>query len=280
MSRRPGRERLGLLVRLFAAVPIGGSLVLSFSGLAGLARLSRIDGWLAYLWPLSLDATGVVATAVWLDARMPHEVRRAARWLALTAIVLSVAGNSLYHWLIDGGHRPHVAVQMGVGSVPPLTLFALLHVLQLAARAVRPPAKTRAAEPASPRPPAGNPWAGRVIVVTSPAGDPHTVLATPASPPAPRLDLSDRLRVVIPASQPARAIPASQRQPAPGDWQRHLDAARQVIAEHPSIGRPALAARLSELAGHDVPTSQARQILAHLRNQTSQLAIDHEESHA
>ena len=122
----------GWLVRWLAALPVGGSLVLSFAGLAELAGASRVAGPLVYLWPLSLDAAGAVASLVWLDRRLPVEARRAARWLALVTIVLSVAGNSLWHWLIELAQRPHVGVQMAVGAVPPLVLFAMLHVLVLA----------------------------------------------------------------------------------------------------------------------------------------------------
>ncbi len=43
----------GWPVRLLAALPVGGSLVISFAGLADLARSARITGHLAYIWPLS-----------------------------------------------------------------------------------------------------------------------------------------------------------------------------------------------------------------------------------
>lgn len=276
----------GWLVRLVAATPVGGALVLSFNGLAALARACRIDGWLAFLWPVTLDATGVVASLIWLDGRMPDDARRAARWLALTAIVLSVGGNGLQHWLIDLGQRPHVIVQIGVGSVPPLVLFAMLHVLQLATRRPARPAASR--QPVRLASPVTSPaWLERMTVTIRPVAEPLGALAVPSlpinQPPAPArlaLTLADRLRVVIPASQPARRNghrPASQAttdQPAlaatrvpAGGWRDHIEAASQVLAAKPGIGRPALAEELG------VPESQARKLLDHLSTEANQPAL-------
>jgi hypothetical protein len=252
----------GWLVRLVAALPVEGALVISFSGLAQLARACRIEGWLAYLWPVTLDATGVVASLIWLDQRMPADARRAARWLAASTIVLSVAGNGLWHWLIDLGQRPHVLVQIGVGSVPPLVLFALLHVLALAhRRPTGPPAARPAVGTGAERPP--GPWSGLVVTVRPPAS-PASAASVPTLPElAPlglpvRPALADRLAIVIPASQPARA-PASPRTRPAGVWTEHIGRARQVLDEYPATGRQALADALG------IPTSQARQLLDRLR---------------
>lgn len=265
------------LTRIVAAAPVGGALILSFNGLAELARLSRIDGWLAYLWPVTLDATGVVASLIWLDQKLPADARRSARWLALIAIVLSVAGNGLLHWLIDLGQRPHTFVQIGVGSVPPLVLFAMLHVLQLAYR--RPASQRQTGQPGTrpvghagqPAPASPADWLARLVVHTTPAGSPAGVLTLPAptivglaADPIPE-------PVSEPGSQPARvladrlALVTRVRQPASpatavfGAWKAHIDRAREVVARDPDIGRPALATEL------DVPESQARKLLAYLK---------------
>lgn len=290
---------IGWRVRgLVAAVPVGGALVLSFDGLAALARACRIDGWLAYLWPVTLDATGVVASLIWMDARAPVAARRAARWLALAAIVLSVSGNGLWHWLIETAHRPHVLVQIAVGSVPPLVLFAMLHVLQLAGRhpvGHQTPAPPAPATRADTRPPA-NPWTGLVVMVTAPptTGEPAGVLDLPPAPAHqpghPPTSVPAHQTAHPPAHQAAgaggwpgvgppadRVVPATGTRPhtirhAPGapparpggtrhpaTWRDHLDTARQVLAEQPAIGRLALATRLG------IPGNQARQLLEHLR---------------
>lgn len=244
------KQRIGPnpLTRIVAAAPVGGALILSFNGLAELARLSRIDGWLAYLWPVTLDATGVVASLIWLDQKLPADARRSARWLALISIVLSVAGNGLLHWLIDLGQRPHTFVQIGVGSVPPLVLFAMLHVLQLAYR--RP-----ASEPDQP--------ASAPDESTSAPDQPAPAVASAAAPadPPPRA-LADRLALVT----HVRSQPAS---PAAvfGAWKVHIERARQAVDRDPDIGRPALAAELG------VPESQARKLLAHIKSNPTQLAL-------
>ncbi|HJP80584.1 MAG TPA: DUF2637 domain-containing protein [Pseudonocardiaceae bacterium] len=289
MRRRAGAGGPGWLTRMVAATPVGGALVLSFDGLANLARGCRIDGWLAFLWPITLDATGVVASLIWLDYRMPEDARRAARWLALTAIVLSVGGNGLWHWLIDLHQRPHVLVQIAVGAVPPLVLFAMLHVLQLASRrpAGQPLAAGRRSAPAER--PAAVDWLARLTITTRTSGQPATALELPVLSIAGQPADPITERVSAPDSQPALAladrhaaaiaVPASQVAPKLADrlalwtthvrvkpgpasgrtWTRHIDRARAVLADQPEIGRPALATALG------IPTSQARKLLDHLR---------------
>lgn len=296
---------MGWRVRqLVSTIPVAGALVLSFNGLAALARACRIDGLLAYLWPVTLDATGVVASLIWMDEHAPARARRAARSLALAAIVLSVSGNGLWHWLLDTGQRPHVLVQIAVGSVPPLVLFAMLHVLQLA-RADAPPepaATTPAPDLAGER--AGvatSGWTGLVVTVRYPPApvEPAGVLDLPPLPPATshqqvtspppvvgvlagghqvspgthQTEPVERLALPAggghqaPAARHLARPPAGHPTTRPGEhqrvattWHAHIDAAARVVATNPAIGRTALATRLS------LPTNQARQLLAHLRD--------------
>lgn len=293
MSRRTERYGPGWLVWLVSTPVVASAVVLSFAGLTALARACQIDGWLAYLWPVSVDATGIAATLIWLNHhRAPADARRAARWLALSAIGLSIGGNSLQHWLVAGGHQPHVLVQMAVGAVPPMVLAAMLHVLQLATRR---PASQPATRPArlvvaasQPASAPGTAWLSRLVVTTTPAGHPSAVLTMPAPAIAGQpVDPIDQ-PVSHPDSQPARVLadrlavvtqirrrPARTR-PASGAWMEHLDQAREVVATEPGIGRPALAKALG------VPTSQARKLLDHIANQPAATAGDDqkETSHA
>jgi hypothetical protein len=289
MSPRPGQPAAGpgWLARLAAALPATSALVLSFDGLSALARASRVADRLAYLFPIALDATGVVASVIWLDRRMPADARRAARLLALATILLSISGNGLWHWLVETGTRPHVAVQIAVGAVVPAILFGLGHVWQLANR--RP---TGQPGPTSPRTayPAGQP--GPAIVVhglhvshTQPGPAPSpTELTWPGpraqigQPAAPVCQLAAQPGPDAPASQPAplaaqpgqpvtglASLPASPGQP--GGWRTYLDPARPLLAAQPDIGRLALAAELR------VPESVARKVLDHLRAEPAAEAL-------
>lgn len=286
MSPRTGQPAAGpgWLARLAAALPATSALVLSFDGLSALARASRIADRLAYLFPIALDATGVVASVIWLDRRMPADARRAARLLALATILLSISGNGLWHWLVETGTRPHVAVQIAVGAVVPAILFGLGHVWQLANR--RPADQPG---PASPRParPAGQP--GPAIVVhglhvshTQPGPAPSpTVLTWPGpraligqpTPPAsqPADQPAPASRPVTAAGQPGQPVTGLASLPAapgqPGAWRSYLDPARPLVAAQPGIGRTALAAELR------VPESIARKVLDHLRAEPAAEAL-------
>lgn len=252
-----GRAALSWPVRLVAAIPVAGALVLSFSNLADLARSARFESWLAYLWPGTLDATGVVASLIWLDAAMPADARRGAMRLALAAIALSIAGNSLRHWLLDTGQRPHVIIQMAIAAVPPAVLFLMLHVLHLAQRAPARPAGVQQDDPT-------------VQQLASPAmvGDPPASSDRPAHldgqvTPVP-LPATTGQPLALAAGQvpPVQLVKASR--PA-GTWHDHIEAAEAVLAEQPGIGRPALRKALG-----DIPDRQARHLLEHLRPRPGQ----------
>lgn len=278
MSPRASHSRggPGWAARLLAAAPATSALVLSFDGLTELARASRVAERLAYLWPIALDATGVVASLIWLDRRMPADARRAARALALATIVLSVSGNGLWHWLVETSRdRPHVAIQIAVGAVPPGVLFALLHVWQLATR--RP---ATSGQPARPPRPAGPPSpppivvhgdlniihrAGALLDIRElPAVAPRALIAPATSPtsqpdPASQPDQPDQAATST-ASPPGTAgRPAGPGQP--GAWRAYLDPARPLLADQPGIGRQALATALG------VAPSVARKVLDHLRTE-------------
>lgn len=284
MFRR--RSQLGWPVRLFAAGPVGSALVLSFANLADLARASRIEGWLAYLWPVTLDATGVVATLIWLNPGMPNDARRSAMRLALAAIIVSILGNSLMHWLLDSGQRPHVIIQMIVaGAVPPSVLFMMLHVLHQAIRPGQPasddqpgdqqPETASQPEPARPTPADDRAPATGLDTTRKPDSAETPSLATVTATAA-RADQASQPDQIGPASQPGQthlAIPPGQPAASPtpakhraAGWRTHIDAAGRIVASQPDIGRLALAREL------DVPESQARKLLAHLAGATTSTA--------
>jgi len=262
-----GRSQAATLswpVRLVAVIPVVGALILSFSNLADLARSARFDGWLAFLWPGTLDATGVVASLVWLNATMPDDARRAARHLALAAIALSVAGNSLRHWLLDIGQRPHVVIQMAIAAVPPAVLFAMLHVLHLAQRRLATPASLatatvaqcdQAGRAAADQPAMATGWPGQVTLARV---DDASAVAASQPPDTATPALVDQPHLAIPAA----SQPASPASPAGStSWRDHIPAARQAIADQPDLGRARLAAKLG------IPPSQARHLLNHMHQE-------------
>ncbi|MFL6125495.1 DUF2637 domain-containing protein [Actinophytocola sp.] len=76
-------------------------------------------GALSWLYPLCLDAVAAVGMDLWMSN---SPAKRAAKWLALFAVALSLAAN-VVDWLYIG---PGAAV---LGAVPPLMLAALLLTL-------------------------------------------------------------------------------------------------------------------------------------------------------
>ncbi|TCO57180.1 DUF2637 domain-containing protein [Actinocrispum wychmicini] len=248
-KRRSQPARLSWPVRLVAVIPVAGALVLSFSNLADLARSARFDGWLAYLWPGTLDATGVVASLIWLDITMPGDARRAASRLALAAIALSIAGNSLRHWLLDAGQRPYVVVQMAIAAVPPAVLFLMLHVLHLAQRRPAAVIQPPASQPVSARPPVdqrgqdparwpatGPTWTGRVIVI--PAVTSHPLATSPRQPAGqPWLGLAEA----------GSAIPVNSATPTTTNH----------TGQRPANGHPVQPPGLPAATGHPATASQS-----------------------
>lgn len=138
------------------------ALVASFSTLASLAAFTGWPAWTPWLLPLSLDALGMTACLVWLDATAPKQARWHAKWMTWIAAGLSVIGNGAGH-LASTGHIPQgLILVVLVGAVPPAALAVTVHLIVLAspvkpARPVRDaapvpaPAKTAAPKP-SPKP--------------------------------------------------------------------------------------------------------------------------------
>lgn len=107
-------------LRLMAAATIGCDATFSYVSTQSLAERFGF-GWLSWLFPLCLDATAAVGMELWLS-RSPAQ--RPAKWLALSAIALSLAANMVDWLLAQNSWRSAV-----LGAVPPAMLAAQLLVL-------------------------------------------------------------------------------------------------------------------------------------------------------
>lgn len=139
---RSGVTWLGLGVVASAAA------VLSFASLRNLAVVCGTSPVLAWLLPVCIDAAALAATRVWLTGGASEDARRSARWLALTMIVLSVAGNATDHALAAYGVRPPWWAVVAVAAVPPAVLGAVAHLAALVLTKGRP--RERAEDAAAP----------------------------------------------------------------------------------------------------------------------------------
>jgi hypothetical protein len=158
---RDGWVSVGIAVSAVAAV---------VSSFAGLRALAVATGWpvvLAPLLPLAIDAYAMTSTRVWLAASTGSlRARRFARWNAVGAIGLSVAGNAVWHAIAVGLVRVSWSVVLAVGSVPALVLGLVAHLAVLRGQ-VDPASPARAAAEVDPgtaavrtKDPTGRPGSG------------------------------------------------------------------------------------------------------------------------
>jgi hypothetical protein len=135
-------------LRIMAAATIGCDAVFSYVSTRNLAERFGF-GWLSWLFPLCLDATAAVGMELWLS-RSPAQ--RPAKWLAMSAIALSLAANMTDWYLAQNNWGSAV-----LGAVPPAMLAAQLLVLhkhqagQPRARRSQPSAAIDQAHPAKRR---------------------------------------------------------------------------------------------------------------------------------
>ncbi|MFL6072790.1 MAG: DUF2637 domain-containing protein [Mycobacteriales bacterium] len=132
------------------------------SSFAGLRSLAVATGWpvqLAPLLPFTVDAYAATATRVWLSrSTASKRTRRFARWNAIGAIGLSLAGNAIWHLLAAQVIAVSWLIVVAVGAVPPTVLGLLSHLAVL---------RTHVDAGLSPDPDTGRPVAGGR---TDPAG--------------------------------------------------------------------------------------------------------------
>lgn len=150
--------------------------VMSFSALRRLAERADVAPALAWLLPVAIDAAIVVATRVWLIGSAGGRITRYARFLALSALALSVAGNATEHAMAAYSVVSPWWVLVAVSAVPPVTLGATVHLAALlasdtrdTATAARPMTATRT-----------KPRTGSTGIAATPAPTPIT--AKPAAP--------------------------------------------------------------------------------------------------
>lgn len=113
-------------IRLLASVTVAVTAVISFSSLRNLADRAGFHD-LSWLFPVCLDAVAALGVELWLSN---STARSGARALALSAIVLSTAGN-IFDWGIRA-RAEHVDPEWlapALGAVPPVGLAFLLLVL-------------------------------------------------------------------------------------------------------------------------------------------------------
>lgn len=117
--------------------------ILSFSALMGLAVRTGTSPYLAWLFPISIDATVLVGARVWLTGRAPGQARKYAMVLALSAIGLTVSGNITEHVLRVYLPVPPWQVVVAVASVAPILLGAIAHLIALLTKRVAPRQESR-----------------------------------------------------------------------------------------------------------------------------------------
>lgn len=137
----PSREAVGeaavratrVVAVLMTVVIAVASFVLSFSSLWSLAARSAWPARLAWLWPVIVDGTIVLATMA-IVALAGYGGRRGSRryfWAVLcAAAVVSVSGNAV-HALIPGAAPLVPWLSAVIACVPPIALLATTHTLAI-----------------------------------------------------------------------------------------------------------------------------------------------------
>lgn len=120
--RRDGWVLAGITVSAASAA------ISSFSGLRSLAIATGWPEGLAPLLPLTVDAYAWTATRVWLTSASSERVRGFARWNAMAAIGLSIAGNATSHAIAAHLMSVSWGIVLAVGSVPALVLGLVTHL--------------------------------------------------------------------------------------------------------------------------------------------------------
>lgn len=125
-SRRDPLVLIGLSTVALAAA------ISSFEALHGVALTAGWTRAMAPMFPITIDATALVATRIWLAASTPTDAaRRFARTVAIGAVLVSLLGNGTFH--LAQAHVIHagVGVVIAAGAVPPLALAVVCHLAVL-----------------------------------------------------------------------------------------------------------------------------------------------------
>ncbi len=135
-SRVETSPRRDWWVILGLAVTATSAAVSSFAGLRGLAVVAGWPGWPAPLLPATIDSYAMTSVRIWLsESTRSVRARRFARTNAAGAILLSLAGNGVYHAIAVGLLQPSWVVVVAVGAVPALVLGLVSHAAVLRTQA-------------------------------------------------------------------------------------------------------------------------------------------------
>lgn len=106
-----------------------------------LIELAMYAGWpwaTAWLFPLCVDALAVGAGRVWLGRRYSEKSRRFARNISFAALAVSVVGNATGHIVtMTGGKVSDAVIAIAVGSIPPIALAGIGHLMTISVLAPR-----------------------------------------------------------------------------------------------------------------------------------------------
>lgn len=186
-TSKPSRDPL---VILGLAVVTLAAAISSFGALYGAALIAGWTKTMAPLLPVTVDATALTATRIWLAAATPtQQARRFARATAFGSVVVSLLGNGTYHLAEAHLLHPGVWLVIAAGAVPPVALAVVSHLAVIrTAHAPMQPAE---------------------ITIKSPEAQPEY---TPTAPETPEPVLAAPLDEVpapapVPPAKPERALP-------------------------------------------------------------------------
>ena len=227
---------------------------LSFDALRHLAVMVGTPATLAWLVPLAVDAAAVVATRAWLDTAAPERARRFARVLALVTVALSIAGNTVSHWLVAYKVAPAWWTLVAVASVPPLVWARVAHLAALAAtpgEAGNFPGSQEVSSEVE----------AEAVALVDETNDVHAELGLPPFHAYEQQDTPDEVE------QPTHLVSTPDAGDEPGEAGGAggvdlVERARDLVAKHGPMGRIRLAREL------DCTEHQARRVLAQLDDET------------
>lgn len=224
-TRRDPMVIIGLSAVALAAA------ISSFEALYGVALTAGWTGTMAPMFPITIDATALVATRIWLAETTPTvQARRFARSVAIGAVLVSLLGNAVFHLAQAHVIHPGVVEVIAAGAVPPLALAVVCHlaVLRLTRTDEAPePVPAALPEQAVPLAPAD------AVPLSQPGSEPLPVLAE-ADMPEPPVPIAAEQRPTRARETPSADMPA-------GDgWDELIGRAAEVNAVSlDATGRPA-----------------------------------------
>lgn len=120
---------------MLVGVVVCGLSVATYSSWAqfSIAEAAGYPANLAWVVPVSTDATAVLGTRAWMSPHYGSGVRSYGRFLALAAIALSIVTAAL-HLVVPADTPIPWQLRLAVGGLPSLALAALVHLGALTAK--------------------------------------------------------------------------------------------------------------------------------------------------